>query len=58
MAEPRATPTDVVTRLIDRTNAHDLDGVVACFGQGYTLTNPAHPSRDLPCPRKKSHETG
>jgi ketosteroid isomerase-like protein len=37
----------VVARLFERTNAHDLDGLVACFAADYALTNPAHPARDF-----------
>lgn len=47
MSEPPATPTEVIGRLFDRTNAHDLEGLVACFAPDYTLTNPAHPARDF-----------
>ncbi len=46
MSDPTATPADLVARLFDRTNAHDLDGLVACFGPDYTLSNPVHPTRD------------
>ncbi len=47
MSEPHATPTDLIARLFERTNAHDLEGLVACFGADYTLTNPVHPARDF-----------
>ncbi|MEO3938617.1 nuclear transport factor 2 family protein [Dermatophilaceae bacterium Soc4.6] len=47
MSNPSATPGDLVARLFDRTNAHDLDGLVACFGPDYTLSNPVHPTRDF-----------
>src|SRR5204863_1734284 len=30
-----------------RTNAHDLEGLVACFAPDYVLTNPIHPSREF-----------
>ncbi len=36
---------DFVRRLCDVTNAHDLDGIVACFRDDYALTPPCHPSR-------------
>ena len=39
------TPQEVVVYLVERTNAHDLDGLVACFAPDYVLTNPVHPSR-------------
>lgn len=32
-------------RLCTATNAHDLDGVVACFAQDYRNETPAHPAR-------------
>ena len=47
MTDSPATPSEVVTRLFERTNAHDLDGLVGCFAPDYTLTNPAHPARDF-----------
>ncbi|WP_248581053.1 nuclear transport factor 2 family protein [Nocardioides sp. InS609-2] len=34
-------------RLRDVTNAHDVDGIVDCFHDDYTLTNPCHPGRDF-----------
>lgn len=47
MTDPLATPTAVVARLFDRTNAHDLEGLVGCFAPDYALTNPVHPARDF-----------
>jgi hypothetical protein len=41
------TPQAVVAHLVERTNAHDLDGLVACFADDYVLTNPVHPSRSF-----------
>lgn len=41
------TPEAVIAHLFERTNAHDLDGLVACFAPDYVLTNPAHPSRSF-----------
>ena len=41
------TPQAVITHLIERTNAHDLDGLVACFAPDYVLNNPVHPSRSF-----------
>jgi len=41
------TPEAVVDQLVERTNAHDLDGLVACFAPDYVLTNPVHPSRSF-----------
>ena len=42
---PTPSGTDVADRLVAATNAHDLDALVACFGDDYVLTNPAHPGR-------------
>ena len=40
-------PGNFVPRLAAATNAHDLEGVVACFHDGYVLTTPCHPARDF-----------
>ena len=42
---PTRSGTGVVDRLIEATNAHDLDTLVGCFADDYVLTNPAHPAR-------------
>lgn len=39
----RGTP--VLERLLAAANAHDLDGLVACFAPGYVNETPAHPLR-------------
>jgi ketosteroid isomerase-like protein len=36
-----------VTRLLEATNAHDLDGIVGCFAPGYRNETPAHPGRSF-----------
>jgi ketosteroid isomerase-like protein len=36
-----------VTRLLDATNDHDLDGIVRCFDPGYRNGTPAHPQRNF-----------
>lgn len=36
---------EVVERLVEATNRHDLDGLVACFAEDYSLETPAHPAR-------------
>lgn len=41
MDEPQA----MVDRLVDATNAHDLDALVACFAEDYENQTPAHPAR-------------
>ena len=38
-------PGAVVERLRDATNAHDLEGVVACFATDYRNETPLHPAR-------------
>jgi ketosteroid isomerase-like protein len=37
----------VLERLVDATNAHDLDAIEACFAPGYTNDTPAHPARSF-----------
>jgi ketosteroid isomerase-like protein len=36
---------DFLGRLRDATNDHDVDAIVACFRDDYTLTPPCHPAR-------------
>jgi ketosteroid isomerase-like protein len=38
-------PVAVVERLRDATNAHDLEGIVACFAADYHNDTPVHPAR-------------
>src|SRR6476646_2134694 len=47
MSDLLIEPSDVVARLFDLTNAHDLEGLVGCFAPDYALTNPLHPTRDF-----------
>jgi ketosteroid isomerase-like protein len=42
----------VIDRLFERTNAHDLEGLVASFAPDYVLTNPVHPTRDFVGPEQ------
>jgi ketosteroid isomerase-like protein len=42
-----ASPSAVVERLRDRTNAHDLDGLVDCFTEQYVNDTPIHPARSF-----------
>ena len=37
----------MVERLRDATNAHDLDGIAACFTPDYRSETPAHPQRSF-----------
>jgi ketosteroid isomerase-like protein len=38
-------PLSMVRRLLDATNAHDLDGLVSCFAEDYLNETPVHPAR-------------
>jgi hypothetical protein len=38
-------PSAVIDRLVEATNAHDLEGLVACFDDAYVNETPAHPQR-------------
>ena len=38
-------PSDVVDRLCDALNDHDLDALAACFAADYRNETPVHPSR-------------
>jgi ketosteroid isomerase-like protein len=38
-------PAGLVHRLAEVTNAHDVEGLVACFAPDYRNETPAHPSR-------------
>jgi ketosteroid isomerase-like protein len=38
-------PAELVERLAEATNAHDLDAIVACFAGDYRNETPAHPER-------------
>lgn len=41
------TGREFVERLVEATNAHDLDALVACFAADYELTQPVHPARSF-----------
>lgn len=38
-------PKTLLDRLVPAVNAHDLEGLVACFHWDYVNVNPAHPQR-------------
>lgn len=38
---------DVVRRLVEATNAHDLEALVGCFAEDYSVEMPVHPSRSF-----------
>jgi len=40
-------PSTVIARLHHTLNAHDLEGVVACFHPDYESVHPGHPERSL-----------
>jgi hypothetical protein len=42
-----SSPLEVVQRLAQATNEHDLDGIVGCFAAGYLNETPAHPGRSF-----------
>ena len=41
------SPAEVVERLARATSAHDLEGIVACFAEGYVNQTPTHPQRSF-----------
>src|SRR6478672_4521369 len=41
------SPSQVVQRVVDATNLHDLDALVDCFAPDYVNQAPAHPSRSF-----------
>ncbi len=47
--ESARTPT-FLAKLLDATNAHDLDSLVACFASAYRNETPAHPNRNFDGP--------
>ena len=40
-------PAATVERLVQATNAHDLDRLVACFAEDYRNETPVHPARSF-----------
>lgn len=47
MATSTSSVSAVAERLIDATNRHDLDGLVACFAPDFVNETPAHPARSF-----------
>ncbi len=45
MDRPSQGQAPVLQRLLGALNAHDLDGLVACFADDYVNETPAHPLR-------------
>jgi len=46
-AEKDHGPLATIARLVAATNAHDVEGIVACFAPDYSLEVPAHPLRSF-----------
>jgi ketosteroid isomerase-like protein len=38
---------EVLQRLVQAVNAHDLEGLVSCFSEGFCNETPAHPPRSF-----------
>jgi ketosteroid isomerase-like protein len=52
MDEPNHDPVAVVERLVEATNDHDIDRLVACFDDGYINATPVHPARGFEGPEQ------
>jgi len=39
------TRPEFLNRLLAATNAHDVEGIVACFAEGYVNVTPCHPAQ-------------
>lgn len=42
-----SNPMSTIDRLLAATNAHDVEGIVACFAADYSLESPLHPARSF-----------
>jgi ketosteroid isomerase-like protein len=47
MTETDANPMRTIERLLAAANAHDVEGIVACFAEEYSLESPIHPARSF-----------
>jgi len=47
MIFPQVEPPDVINRLQHCWNAHDLEGLMACFHSDYESVQPFHPERNF-----------
>ena len=47
MTSANENPLAAIERLVRATNAHDLEGIVSCFADDYTLEAPVHPARSF-----------
>ncbi len=45
MAHAEPLPAEMLDRLVEATNAHDLDALVDCFAPDYVNETPVHPAR-------------
>ncbi|MFI5198887.1 MAG: nuclear transport factor 2 family protein [Candidatus Limnocylindrales bacterium] len=45
--EGASTPDDLIGRIQQATNDHDLESLVACFNEGYLSEIPVHPARSF-----------
>jgi ketosteroid isomerase-like protein len=46
------SPREVIQRLVQATNNHDLEGIAACFAATYVNETPAHPARGFQGPEQ------
>jgi ketosteroid isomerase-like protein len=47
MADFAADFMPTIERLVQATNARDIEGIVCCFGEDYVLVSPLHPARSF-----------
>jgi ketosteroid isomerase-like protein len=47
MANHETSPKATVERLVEATNSHQVEAVVACFAPDYRLESPLHPARSF-----------
>ena len=47
MTNSAASTTELIDRLLDATNRHDLDALTACFAPGFANETPLHPARSF-----------
>jgi ketosteroid isomerase-like protein len=47
MTDVSTDPMATIGRLLHAMNAHDVEGIVACFAEAYTLESPLHPTRSF-----------
>ena len=47
MTSASNNPMAAIELLVQATNAHDLEGIVSCFADDYTLDAPVHPARSF-----------